>query len=250
VTSTTDPNDDGEEFAALLRAHATSILTAAEQVKLRALAAPDPERRRAVADFERLHADFAHERALRRSIVSPGHPAEEVDEGFARLAAAGAEAEAELRSRLLHANLVQPSRRHVVRRVVLVGIGLAAAWWIASLLFGWHSPPPLDPGLPRDQRAGGVVANIMIAPHLSAADRALSWSPIWHAQSYEVTVLESDGKVVLQRPHDQARSTRWEFTGEQIEELRMLGELRLRIRALDGSGLLVGATGDLPLQVR
>lgn len=242
---------DQERFEVLLRGHAVMHLTASEREQLQALAAADPARRRMVTDFDRLHTDLARERALFATVASPADPVEEADEGFARLAAASASAEDELRGRLLHTPNVRVLRPH--RRLARIGVviaALAAAAVIATKLGVFSGPPALQQGTPRDERAGSVVAHIMIAPHVSMVDRSLSWSVVWHAQTYEVAVLDAVGNVVLQRAPEQARSTRWELTTEQIDDLRVRPELRLRVRAFDGSGLLVGATGDLPLQVQ
>lgn len=251
MTSAREPDDlDPRRFDALVRGHAVMQLTDAEQTQLRALAAGDPGRRRAVADFDELHRRFAQERALMAAVAAPGEPVEEVDEGFARLAAAAARAEDELRSRLLHAAGALPAPRRRLLRFGLAVAALAAAVVLAFAFGPWSPPPRLHDSVPGDERAGGVVASIMMAPHLSAADRSLEWSPVWHARTYEVAVLDADGKVVLQRSPEQARSTRWDLTSQQVDTLRTRRELRLRVRALDGTGLLVGASGDLPLQVQ
>lgn len=234
-------------------------LTADERGELSALAAAQPAVQDAKADFDHVHALCAQERALFEAVAAATEPAEEADPGFARLAAAGAGAESDLRGRLLHpaADVVHPRRPHrrpyrrPYRRLWLALPLAAAAALVCGWALGWFAAPPaLHQSAPRDERAGGVVSNILLAPHLSAADRRLEWSPVWHAQTYEVAVLDAGGKVLLQRSPEQARSTRWELTEEQIATLRASRDLRLRVRALDGSGLVVGSTGDLPLQVQ
>ncbi|MEZ5963059.1 MAG: hypothetical protein R3F56_04345 [Planctomycetota bacterium] len=220
-----------------------------ERAELRALAEA-PEVRAAMVEFDHVHELCAHERALFAAVAAPAEAAEEADEGFARLAAAGARAESDLRGRLLHPALHVAGRRRFLRVWLAVPLVAAAAFLLAYTLGAFTAPPALHQEAPRDERAGGVVAGILLAPHLSAADRCLEWSPVWHARTYEVAVFDTGGKVLLQRPLEQARSTRWELTEEQIATLRAKGDLRLRVRALDGSGLVVGSTGDLPLQVQ
>lgn len=236
--------------SALLRGHALGALTADEQAELRDLARQQTAVRAAMTEFDRVHALCAQERALFAAVAVPAEVAEEADAGYARLAAAGARAEGELRSRLSHPTVGVGPRRRRLRAWHLLPLA-AAALLMAAWALGWFAPPPaLHQGAPRDERAGGVVTSIFMAPHLSAADRRLEWSPVWHAQTYEVAVFDADGKVLLQRPSEHARSTRWELTEEQIATLRARTDLRLRVRALDGSGLVVGSTGDLPLQVQ
>lgn len=239
------------DFEQLLRGHATLSLTAAEQGELRALAAADAECGEQVAAFTAVHQAFADERALYAAVAAPAQAVEESDESFARLAAAGARAENDLRSRLLHAPAPMRlrARQRPVRIVLKVAAALAAAALVAFALGVFDGPPALHQGVPRPEVAGGVAHTIVIAPHVSAADRTLSWSPLWHAASYDVVIVDAGGKVVLQRAADLARSTRWELTTQEFEQLRARPELRLRVRALDGMGLPVGTSGDLPLAV-
>lgn len=253
MTSAHDPTPgERERFEHLLRGHASLLLTRAEAEELRVLAAADPARTRQVEEFTCVHDAFARERALLRAVRAPAEPAEEADEGHQRLARASVRAEEELRGRLLHTRPIVPLRARrrsaVWARVGLV-VAVAAALFLVLRAVWPTSPPALVSGVPRDERAGQVVASIQMAPHVSSIDRSLSWSPVWHAQGYEVEVVDADGAVMMRRPSEQSRSTRWELTPDQIERLRARTDLRLRVRALDSSGLLVGATGDLPLRV-
>ncbi len=251
------------DFEPLLRGHATLTLTAQERERLAQATAGDGARRAEVAAFDRVHAAFAGERALQAMVSAPVEAVEEGDEGFARLAAVGARCEADLRSKLLHPpgsvlfrpNLVRPLLFRSRSRAMRVGLGVVAALAAGVLLAIWlgafSAPPALHTGTPGREVAGGQAHSIVIAPRLSAADRTLSWSPLWHATSYEVVVVDARGNVVLQRASDQARSTRWELTTEEFEQLRAgQPELRLRVRALDGVGLPVGTSGDLPLSIK
>lgn len=245
------PLDDN--FEGLLRGHATLTLTAQEREALGKITASDRARAAEVAGFDQVHAAFARERALFGAVSAPVEAAEEADEGFARLAAAGARAEAELRGRLLHAPapvVLRPRRRG--RRVVLWAVAaLAAGTLVALALDGFSGPPALQQGTPGREVAGGELHGIVIAPHLSAADRTLSWSPLWHAVSYDVVIVDARGNVVLQRAPDQARSTRWELTTREFDQLCVRqAELRLRVHARDGAGLSVGTSGDVPLTIR
>jgi hypothetical protein len=253
VTETREPGNgglSGAEFAALLQGHATLSLTAEERDRLLAACAGHPARAAQLEAFTRLHEVFARERAVFTAVAAPPDPAEEGDEGFARLAAAGARAQAELRSRLVHAPAQFPVVLPRRRRRILVGLALLAAAMLAAFGLGVFDagPPRLRPSAPLPGAAGGEGQSIVIAPRLSAADRTLSWSPLWHAQSYDVVVVDAAGNVVLRRSPDHARSTRWELTTAEFEQLRARRlELRLRVRALDGAGLPVGTSGDLPL---
>lgn len=243
----------GDRLAELLRAHATATLTADERAELEAVRRTDPECAAAVARVDAVHRAFARERALRARIAAPPDPAEEADEAFARMAAAAARAEAELRSRLLHRALprVVVRRGRTWRRAAAIAL-LAAAGVLVAAWFGAFSsaPPTLRRSVPAPETAGGEGASIVIAPRLSAVDRTLSWGPLWHAATYDVVILDGAGNVVLRRAADRERSTRWELTADEFERVRAHAPgLRLRVRALDGAGLPVGTSGDLPLTI-
>lgn len=256
-------NPREQDFEHLLRGHATLTLTAQERARLAQATASDRARRAEVAALDHVHAAFARERSLRAVVSAPVEAVEESDDGFARLAAAGARCELDLRGKLLHTPRSGVSRPLIFRpllfstraRAARVGLGVVAALAAGLLLAIWlgafSAPPALHKGTPGREVAGGDGHSIVIAPRLSAVDRSLSWSPLWHATSYEVVVVDARGNVVLQRSPDQARSTRWELTTEEFEQLRAgQPELRLRVRALDGVGLSVGTSGDLPLSIK
>lgn len=253
---TATPDHDDHAFptgAHLQRAHLLGTLTTAERAQLREACAADAELARDVAADAALHDLFARERTLRVAALRPGEASEEADETMARLAAAGARAEGDLRARLLHPVVAAPRRAplRLLRAGALAVAALAAAWWLATSLGWFAGPPALQSTKPGDERLGHEVAGIVIAPHLSAGERSLSWSPVWQASGYEAVVVDAAGRVVLERAAAHARSTQWELTVAEFDGLRQRGEpLRLRVRALDSTGICVSTSGDLPLTIK
>lgn len=253
MTATPDPDDFASAAADLQRAHLLGSLTASERARLREACGEDAALAREVAADLDLHDLLSRERGLLVDALRPVSPSEEADETMTRMLAASGRAEAELRARLLHAAQSAPVRapRLRLRTAVLVAVAVAAAVWIASALGAFGGPPSLQRSAPRDERAGGELSGIVIAPQLSASERSLSWGPVWHAHGYEVVVLDGAGKVVLQRGDAHTKSTQWELTTSEFETLRQrLAPLFLRVRALDSSGLCVTSSGDLPLTLK
>ncbi len=238
------------EFDLLLQGHANATLTAGERARLDALCAADAARAHTRSQLDALHAAFAAERALRAEVSAPLEAREEADEGFARVAKAAARAEDELRARLRHAPTTLTLRAPRRLRPLVLGslVALAAALVLAVLLGAFDRPPALQQGTPSGDRLGGDVVTIVIAPRLSSRDRTLSWSPVWHAHDYAAVIVDAAGKVVLERAAEHARSTRWELTVDEFENLRARSQdLRLRVQARDGLALPVATSGDLPL---
>lgn len=243
------------EFATLIEAHAGRSLTRAEEQRLRALAAADPERSAELAAIDGVHRLLDGERVLRVEASQPTTAAEESDEGFQRLGAAAARAEEELRAKLMH-GAGSEARRVVVRRVrrwpllaaaaaALIALGL----WLAGQA---GSRPDLLPERPGGETLGGVP-RIMLRAELSVQRPELSWHPVVGASRYDASIEDADGGIVLQRASELGGSTTWELARDEIGTLvekRDAGaELTLRVVARDRAGVPVASTGDLPLRL-
>ncbi|MBK8101051.1 MAG: hypothetical protein IPK26_28540 [Planctomycetes bacterium] len=237
-------------FLRLLQARAIDELTPGEREQLDLLAAADPRRGAALAEWDVVHEVLADERALRQSLQPPVEPIEEAAQGFVRLQAAAARAGERLRSQMVAATLPRvvaaaPARRSwwLAAAALLVAL---SCWW----LVGRGAAPALDPNVPQDRRAGGNLQLVLLEPVLTASARTIRWAPVAGAHGYGVVVVDADGNVVLSRDVTLQKSTAWELTPEQFASLRAQVRLALRVSALDGAGIAIGSSGDLALSLR
>lgn len=243
----------------LLEAHAGRSLTLDEDARLRALAADDLRRGADLAAFDALHRDLDAERRLFDEVSQPPSAAEEADEGYARLARAAAVAEEGLRAQLRFGDAARTkpqggaARR---RRATWIGV-LAAAAAVALVVFlVWRgdAQPKLLTGEPDGTSLGGA-SRILMQSELRADRPVLTWHSLLGAARYDARISDARGELVLARPDADAASTTWELSSNQFAELRARAsrvppqELRLRIVARDGAGIVVGTTGELPLRL-
>lgn len=243
----------------LLEAHAGRSLTLDEDARLRALAAEDPARCAALADFDSLHVAFDAERRLFEEVSAPLSPAEEMDEGYARLARAAAVAEDGLRAQLRFGDAARMrSEGSAVRRrrATWIGVLAAAAAVAVVVILVWRgaAQPKLLTGEPDGTSLGGA-SRILMQSELRADRPVLTWHSLLGAARYDARISDARGELVLARPDADAASTTWELSSNQFAELRARAsrvppqELRLRIVARDGAGIAVGTTGELPLRL-
>lgn len=237
-------------FERLLQARAIDELTPGERAQLERLAAADPRRATALAEWDAVHDLLAAERALRRSVQAPVEPVEEAEQGFARLQGAAARAGEQLRAHLATAALPRVVGAAPVRRrwwlAAAVALVAVSCWWLVGRGIG----PVLDPNVPQDRRAGGNLQLVLLEPVLTASARTIRWAPVAGAHGYGVVVVDADGNVVLSRDVSSQKSTAWELTPEQFASLRAQARLALRVSALDGAGIAIGSSGDLALSLR
>lgn len=248
-------HSDNHEFDQLFAAYHNRDLTAGEQTRLRELAAQDVGRRGALAEVDAVHELCDAERGLRARIMVPVEAADEADESYRRLASAAAQAEEKLRARLLHrvpgpsgvASPAGPQRSGWRWGYVLV----AAALLITALVGIFYDPSPtLDRAMPD---AGKVLGGhrILLTTEIRADSPNLSWSEVGGAESYEATILDAEGNVILQRASPAGRWTRWELSRTEFDRLRRHPALRLRIVARAANGAILAATPEpVPLQLR
>lgn len=237
----------------LLRARALGELSTVEAEELRTRAAADRALAAELADWDEVEAALAAEGSLRDQVMAPAEAREEAGETWQRLQRAAAAAERELAARLRHgpAPAFRPLRRSALRRWLPWGALAAAAAAVVFLLLRGDDGPALLTAPPADLRAGGVVRLVLVNPVLSSDNRGLSWSAVAGAVAYEAVVVDAAGAVVLARDAALQRSTVWDLRDGEWNRLRAhRGALALRVRALDGSGVPVGSSGDLPLLVR
>ncbi len=256
--------NDKHEFEQLLRAHANKELTVDERTQLGVLAARDPARERAVAEFEELHRWMSSESRLAVETMAPADPSEEADESYRRLAQAAARAERQLASKLLNpvhrgdrylpGGLQAPASGRDRRRSLLIGAALAVATAAAVVLVAVltsRGAPPLDPNTPDSRDRIGGQHLISINPVLTASDPGLSWDHVPGARSYDAKILDAGGAVVLARSEEQVRSNEWRFTKAEYDVLKAhAGSLYLRVVARDGAGVGFASTGERRLDVR
>lgn len=238
-----------DEFARLLAAHANRELGDAGLASLRRLASADPELGSELDELDTMLATFDGERLLRDRVLRPSDGREEADDQFQALARAAGRAEHALRERLLVAPprprlLARPSR---LRRAAWTL--LAAAAVLVGVFVVLHRAPALLTDAPRDERAGPVNA-IVLSPQISANASVVEWQPVPGASHYEVSIEDSDAKVVLTRDPAAKKTTRWDLSRDQIETLKRTPVLFLRVVARDGVGLVLASSHDVPLTVR
>lgn len=237
-------------FVRLLQARAIDELTPGEREQLERLAAAEPRKAAALAEWDAVHAVLADERALMRSVQAPVEPVEEADEGFARLQAAAVRAGERLRAQMVSATLPRvvgvPSTRRTWWVAAAIALVALSCWW----LVGRGTAPALDSNAPQDRRAGGSLQLVLLEPVLTATARTIRWAPVAGAHGYAVVVVDAGGNVVLSRDVTLQKSTAWELTPEQFASLRPQSQLALRVSALDGAGIAIGSSGDLALSLR
>jgi hypothetical protein len=251
------PADAGgaEEFARLLTGHANRELTAAEDERLRRLAAGDARRGQAVAEIEQVHELFRAERELRAATEEPLAATAELDGTWQRLQRAAAAGEQELRARLRRApaagSFAGAGRRR--SRLLAGALALAAAAALVAgllLLQDRGDAPPLIPRAPGAGELGGGAV-VLLEPEIRAEEPAVAWHPVPGALAYEVVAVDAGGKVLAQRAEERAKSTRWDLTAGEYERLRAArGALFLRVMARDGAGIPIATSGDLVLTLR
>ena len=239
------------EYALLLTAHANRELTADETRRLLDLAEQHPERQSEIAAMDKMHDCFAGERSLRTAVDEPLDLAEVGDDGYRRLAARAAEAEVQLRARLLHrpGQIAMSGRGR--RRWPLA----AAALLIAGLCF-WLLPqgddlPGLLPGTPDDSSLG-TLATIHLSAELSRSRPVFSWSRAVGASRYDAFIEDREGVVLMRRSPIQAGQNRWNLSNQELDRLELQmeahkeqGGLFLRIVGQDGSRFRVATSGSL-----
>lgn len=248
------------EFELLLAAHSNQELTAAEQDRLRGLAADDPWRREELAGIDDVLDVFAEERSLREALTMPAEPSEEADEGFQRLQATGLAAGDRLRARLLHGEgvagtgIVQPPRR----RVYAWALGAAALLAVALILWSQSGTgrPDLDPNAPGNDLLSGTRA-LAVEATVDAAVPQLSWEGLRSAARYDAWVEDAAGREVLRRSATAgpavAGTTVWTLDRDDVETLRNAaasGAVFLRVVAKDDLDLVIGASEPEQIQFR
>ena len=238
-----------EEFARLLAAHSNREIADAGVASLRRLASADPELGEELDAIDTMLATFDGERLLRSRILRPGDPRDEASPRYQALSRAAGRAEHALRERLLE----QPVRPVVVARPVrarqLAWALLVAAAVLLGVFLALHRSPPLLTESPRDERAGPVAA-IVLTPQISANASIVEWQAVAGASHYDVSIEDADANVVFSRGSEAKKSTRWDLSRDQIETLKSMPSLFLRVVARDGVGLVLASSHDVPLSVK
>lgn len=251
--SSADGENQGREYALLLTAHANRELTADESRRLLDLAERKPERQSELAMMDKLHDRFASERSLRAAVHGPLELAEAGDESYRRLAVKAAQAEAQLRARLLH-------RQGPIARSRRGRWPLAAAALMIAALCLWLLPQDgqqsgLLSGPPVDSTLGGL-ATIHLSAELSRSRPVFSWRRTVGASRYDAVIENHEGIVLMRRSSIQAGLNRWNLSSQefdqmerQIEAYKDRGGLFLRIVGQDGAGITVATSGSLSIDL-
>ncbi|MCA8976272.1 MAG: hypothetical protein KDC98_16250 [Planctomycetes bacterium] len=249
------------EFEQLSRAQALASLQPAERDRLDELAAGDPLRTRQVAAMDAVLRALAMERELGADVTRVGEPGEDASATLRRLNSVAAEAEQELRARLMHRPPVtfgadrrgsvafEPGPAGIVTLRRRLGLLCLAAAAVLALWYGFGTGGRIDTRPPADLRAGQRLQLVLLQPMLTATSRTISWAAVSGASGYHADILDRDGRVVLHRDDGQLKSTAWDLTRDEYDALLPNRPLRLRVTALDGLSLPIGSSGDLELTV-
>lgn len=244
---------EDREYALLIATHANRELTTDERRRLLDLAEQTPERQAEIAAMEKLHDHFAAERSLRKTVSGPLDLGEAGDESYRRLATKAAEAEVQLRARLLH----RPSQLAALTKVPRRWPLAAAAMLIAALCF-WFLPGgggqsgllANDPG----DNVLGMKARIVLSAELSRSRPVFSWSRAVGASRYDAFIEDRDGVVLMRRSSALAGLNRWNVSDLEFDSLERevqahqdRGGLFLRIVGQDGAGISVASSGSLSI---
>ena len=246
-----EQNPRDAEREQLLASHANRELLARDEHRLRSLAGSDSGMSALVNDLDELHRAFDAERTLRAKVAAPSEPVEEADLVYERLQRAAAKAEGLLRAQLSGtptASVVSlVASKH---RTLAWSLAAAAAALVVVFLVLRHTPAPGMLGeTPKDQVAGPRA--IQLNPVLSAASPNVTWQAVPGARRYDVEVVGEDAKVVLERPQDAARSTRWDLSLEEMQLLRARTDaLYLHVVARSAIGTALATSNDVQLTVR
>ena len=239
-----------KEFEALLAAHANRDIDPAAEARLLTISAGDPKRHAMVEDFDRLHATFDAERALRAAVLAPADPAEEADPVYRKLGRAAARAEEgilEQRHRLAKPPAVARWRD---RRLLLVAVAAVLVAVLLRMLPSGDVPPPLIPGKPTTDVVGGII---LVDTVLDRQDPVLSWAKVGNARSYEVRLqtLPVGGEVARVLFHEaKIQEPKCDLTPANLSSVPAGTSLELRITAQDSSGQNVATSGDLRVRVQ
>lgn len=247
--------NDNREFEQLFAAFSNADVTTDERERMHALASGDLARRGAVAEVEALHELVAAERSLRAVTMRPVEPVEEADESYRRIAAAAARAGETLRAQMLHpspevqqvtAEVETPRFGWALRVAALAAVALIAV--AVGMLLG-DDRPPMSTGTPADKVLGGGA--IQVTTRIDLAAPELSWTEVDGAASYEVSIFDSRGAVVLRRAEGR-RFTRWPLTATDLGLLTArMGQLSIEVIARRADARVVGRSpGRQPLQLR
>ena len=238
-----------DEFARLLAAHTNREIDDRGLATLRRLANADSDLASELDAIDKVLATFDREQLLRERVMRPSEAREEAEDQYQALVRAAARAEQQVRERVLQ----QPLRPAIVaapRRLRrLAWVMMAAAMVMLGVFLALHRSPSLMTDTPKDERAGPVRA-IVLSPQVSADTAFVEWQAVSGASHYDVAIEDGDGKVVLERPPQAKRSTRWDLSRDQIEKLKSQAALYLRVVARDGVGLVLASSHDVPLTVK
>ena len=258
------------ELEQLIAAHANRELDGNGRVRLEALIAATPaaardEQRLLVDEIDALHRSFDAERSLRDAMLAPLEAREEADPQFRALLGAGARAESELKERAtritrIGATVVLPAparpglrlggAKNVIMAAaaaILVAVGL----W---LMLGGERAPALTRGTPGPERLG---LSIIARPEIALHEPTVSWFSVPGAASYDLLLIVGDNEIAFRKDGIPAATTTCDLQNANLASIANrrtasggAGELRLRIVARDGMGIVIGTSGDLPVTLR